>query len=199
MPGTTPVYGFPYPQSTDLVADYPALGQQLATDIENELVAGFKVVQIKFANKTSVFSTTSTSPVDVTGLSVSITPTSASNEILVLSYVTLGHYSSGTNQAAFCQLVRNTTAIFIGDAASNRTRASGATSVHASDWGHSYGAFAITLATIDAPATTSATTYKIQAWQTAGSGAFVGSSGLDSDFNYYARLPSSIIVAEVLT
>ncbi len=37
MPGTTPVYGFPYPEPTDLVADYPALGQQLAEDIEDTL------------------------------------------------------------------------------------------------------------------------------------------------------------------
>lgn len=37
MPGTTPVYGFPYPEPTDLVADYPALGQQLAEDIETTL------------------------------------------------------------------------------------------------------------------------------------------------------------------
>lgn len=34
MAGSTPIYGFPYPQSTDLVADYPALGQELATDVE---------------------------------------------------------------------------------------------------------------------------------------------------------------------
>lgn len=34
MPGSTPVYGFPYPEPTDLVADYPALGQNLAEDIE---------------------------------------------------------------------------------------------------------------------------------------------------------------------
>lgn len=37
MPGTTPIYGFPYPEPTDLVADYPALGQQLAEDIEDVL------------------------------------------------------------------------------------------------------------------------------------------------------------------
>lgn len=37
MPGSTPVYGFPYPEPTDLVADYPALGQQLAEDIEATL------------------------------------------------------------------------------------------------------------------------------------------------------------------
>lgn len=34
MAGSTPVYGFPYPEPTDLVADYPALGQDLAEDIE---------------------------------------------------------------------------------------------------------------------------------------------------------------------
>jgi hypothetical protein len=34
MPGSTPIYGFPYPLSTDLVANYPALGQDLAEDIE---------------------------------------------------------------------------------------------------------------------------------------------------------------------
>lgn len=34
MPGSTPIYGFPYPLSTDLVANYPALGQELAEDIE---------------------------------------------------------------------------------------------------------------------------------------------------------------------
>jgi hypothetical protein len=34
MAGSTPIYGFPYPEATDLVADYPALGQDLAEDIE---------------------------------------------------------------------------------------------------------------------------------------------------------------------
>jgi hypothetical protein len=37
MAGSTPVYGFPYPEATDLVADYPALGQELAEDIEAAL------------------------------------------------------------------------------------------------------------------------------------------------------------------
>jgi len=34
MPGVTPIYGFPYPEPSDLVANYPALGQDLAEDIE---------------------------------------------------------------------------------------------------------------------------------------------------------------------
>jgi hypothetical protein len=46
MPGTTPVYGFPYPEPTDLVADYPALGQDLAEDIETVLptLGGLKLI-----------------------------------------------------------------------------------------------------------------------------------------------------------
>jgi hypothetical protein len=32
--GTTPIYGFPYPDPSDLVANYPAMGQDLAEDIE---------------------------------------------------------------------------------------------------------------------------------------------------------------------
>jgi hypothetical protein len=34
MPGSTPIYGFPYPDPSDLVANYPALGQDLAEDVE---------------------------------------------------------------------------------------------------------------------------------------------------------------------
>jgi hypothetical protein len=32
--GNTPIYGFPYPDPSDLVANYPAMGQELAEDIE---------------------------------------------------------------------------------------------------------------------------------------------------------------------
>lgn len=34
MAGSTPIYGFPYPQPSDLVANYPAIGQELAEDVE---------------------------------------------------------------------------------------------------------------------------------------------------------------------
>ncbi len=39
MAGSTPIYGFPYPESSDLVANYPALGQDLAEDIEGVIAA----------------------------------------------------------------------------------------------------------------------------------------------------------------
>ena len=37
MSGNTPTYGIPYPEATDLVADYPALGQSLATTVDDKL------------------------------------------------------------------------------------------------------------------------------------------------------------------
>jgi len=39
MAGATPIYSFPYPESSDLVAAYPALGQDLAEDIETVIAA----------------------------------------------------------------------------------------------------------------------------------------------------------------
>jgi hypothetical protein len=39
MAGTTPIYGLPYPQSSDLVSAYPALGQDLAEDLDGILAA----------------------------------------------------------------------------------------------------------------------------------------------------------------
>jgi hypothetical protein len=39
MPGSTPIFGFPYPDPSDLVANYPALGQQLAEDVETEIIS----------------------------------------------------------------------------------------------------------------------------------------------------------------
>ena len=39
MPGATPIYAFPYPDPSDLVANYPALGQDLAEDVETVIAA----------------------------------------------------------------------------------------------------------------------------------------------------------------
>ena len=51
---------------------------------------------------------------------------------------------------------------------------------------------------LDSPATTSATTYKLQWWtETASTGA-IGSSEGDGDTAYYSRVANSITVMEVL-
>jgi hypothetical protein len=51
--GTTPVFGFPYPDPSDLVANYPALGQQLAEDVEDEIIASGGLVHINTTSFTT--------------------------------------------------------------------------------------------------------------------------------------------------
>lgn len=149
--------------------------------------SGQLIVQIVQVVKTDTFSTSSTSLVDVTGLSVSITPTSASNKILVIS-----HLSGGGSNLQFSQLVRNSTNIYLGDNSSNRV---GTTAGVLGDGGERSNA--ATAVFLDSPATTSAVTYKMQIRTQTGT-AYVGRSSTDTDsFIAGQRTPSSITVMEV--
>ena len=90
-----------------------------------EYGAGGGVVQTKSTHKNDTFVTNSTSYTDITGLNVTITPTSSSNKILLLVNVSFGGHS---NLYGFGRLVRTTSGsssveIGIGNAAGNRTRA----------------------------------------------------------------------------
>lgn len=55
MPGATPIFGFPYPDPSDLVANYPALGQDLAEDVETAILGSGGVTLVT----TSTFTTSS--------------------------------------------------------------------------------------------------------------------------------------------
>jgi hypothetical protein len=82
--GTTPIYGFPYPDPSDLVANYPALGQDLAEDIEAVLptIGGLAPVapstiansggSASFADNTTTF--TGVSSVSLNGVFTSTYP-----------------------------------------------------------------------------------------------------------------------------
>jgi hypothetical protein len=113
------------------------------------------VVQVKYASKNDTFSTGSTTYVDVTGLSVSITPTSASNNILfIVSIGTIGNVGSSVG---LIQLLRDSTVILAPSGG-----ASPATT-NFYDAGGSGNTVPMTMIVRDSPATTSATTYKVQA------------------------------------
>jgi len=149
------------------------------------------VIQVKSTTKTDIFSSTSTSFTDVTGLSISITPTSASNKILVFMTLTCGS-DTATVLVAF-RLMRDSTAIDIGDAAGSRTQATGGAG-RVNDVSDTYSINGVFL---DSPATTSATTYKVQMMNNNGNTAFVGSNGLNADNPATGRYPSTITVMEV--
>ena len=112
------------------------------------------VLQVVSTNKNDTFSTTSTSFTDVTGLSVSITPSSTTSKILV--FVDTNYSPSGTSTLAAFNLVRGATNISQPATAPTYTGSFVA-----------YTNAADTMLTpsfnfLDSPATTSATTYKIQ-------------------------------------
>jgi hypothetical protein len=132
-----------------------ASGSSLDLSAGAVLPAG-SVLQVVSTTKTDGFTTTSGSFVDVTGLSATITPLSTNSKILV-SYSTLVGCSLA-DQAAFIQLVRNSTNIALSTAGST-----------ANQTAHFYTGITRNFTVgvlagdfLDSPSTASATTYKLQ-------------------------------------
>ncbi len=148
------------------------------------------VLQVVSTAKTDTFTTTSTTYTDVTGLSVSITPSSASSRILVL--VTTNYSNDSGGQNGILQLVRDSTAIFVGNSAGSRPQGSAQTRVI----GDSNGALTIALTFLDSPSTTSSTNYKVQLRVQGGTGC-VNRTNADTDTSVIARTASSITVMEI--
>jgi hypothetical protein len=147
------------------------------------------VIQVVSATKTDTFTMASTTYADVTGLSVSITPRSTSNKILVLANLVAVADSGVTNGAA--RLMRDSTAIAVGAAAGSRTPAT--FGLDANSYGDSPSVI-----TLDSPNTTSSLTYKMQVRRNGGSGTiFVNRTKDDSDSSGIERFASSITVMEI--
>ena len=176
------------------VADGTA-GQVLMTDGSGNLswTTPSKILQVKQTVKTDSFTNTNTSShVDVTGLSVSITPSSATSKILVQLSIISGH-SSHTTVMGF-QLVRDTTAICIGDADGNRTRYTTGMHTHYSNASNTVRTHSQSF--LDSPNTTNAITYKVNMRNTGGT-AYVNRSHEDLNQSGHGRGTSSITVMEV--
>ena len=151
------------------------------------------VLQVVQTVKTNTFTTASLSPTDVTGMSVSITPTSATSKVLIMFYVGLvGNTTSG--QGTELWLLRDSTQLNTGDADGARTRVTAAQI----NGGTNYDSSPVAIVFLDSPATTSATTYKIQlATQDAGTAVFNRRGDDASSSASYQRSGASIIVMEI--
>ena len=122
------------------------------------LYAPGHVIQVVQTYKTDAFSmTTATTETDITGLSVTITPSSASSKVLVTCTV---HWSADASQNSVILLKRGSTTIGSGTSGSVKN-------------GFSMANQGVTdnrlvmpsnIMYLDSPSTTSATTYKIAAW-----------------------------------
>tara|TARA_Y100000814_G_scaffold267089_1_gene221325 strand:- start:288 stop:887 length:600 start_codon:yes stop_codon:yes gene_type:complete len=148
------------------------------------------ILQVKQTVKLDPFSTTSTSLVDVTGLSVSITPSTTSNKVLVRCSVAIANYSGNF---AYGQLVRGSTFLGEANAAGNRVRP---TFMFYQD--HDTTINMQNYEFLDSPNTTSATTYKLQLRCATTGYAYVNRTYTDGNgVNTEPRLSSTITVMEV--
>lgn len=132
--------------------------------------------------------------VDISGMSVSITPTSATSKILVTVDMRL---STNTNRNITYRLMRGSTAIYVGDASSSRTQATGGFRMTDDA---SYEMHTQSAVFLDSPATTSATTYKVmwtQTYSSSGEYAYINRSYDDNDADDRNRCASSITVMEI--
>jgi len=137
------------------------------------------ILQVVSVNKTNEYYQAGTgTPTDVPGLSVSITPSSASSQILILGHVNFSVAGGGGD--SFTRLMRGGTAIGSGDGGYFGQLA-----------GQDY--FSIdskVIYLVDSPATTSSTTYNIQVW---GQALYVNSRGYDGSFD----TSSQIVLMEI--
>jgi len=150
------------------------------------------VIQTKYYAFNNTLSQSSETMADLGSFSLSITPTSTSNKILLSVY--FGAIQSSGNTSAF-QYTRNGSAIGIGVANGSTYRASfliqGASysaSNHAEGTSHAF---------IDDPQSTSAITYKIQAATEDGSALYVNRAVDDyTSGQIYGAYTSSIFMAQ---
>jgi hypothetical protein len=122
-----------------------------------------RVLQVVQVNATTSQATNSTSYVDATGLSLNITPSSASNKILVMAHLEAALGVSGNNTHALFRVFRDSAITVI------------ATSMRNYDYGNSgvYSAGSVVMTVLDTPNTTSSVNYKVQFLKQAGANAYI--------------------------
>ena len=151
-----------------------------------------KIGQVLQAQKTDVFTSASASWIDITDLTITITPTLATSKILVISNV-IGLVTYAAAHLGL-RLLRDTTDIALGDTAGSRTRESGG--IYLADAGGAFGTIATTW--LDEPASASALVYKMQGWAESTNTFYINRSQTDTDSAGYGRTVSTITVMEYL-
>jgi len=153
-----------------------------------------KILQVVQSVKTDTASVSGGTFADV-GLSASITPSSSSSKILVQVQANIG---GSVGYSMKTRLMRDSTAIHIGDAAGSRPRATTENTGSYSTGTPSYNSFPLNIIFLDSPSTTSAVTYKVQYASYSTYTVYINRSGIDSNNTTYdARTASSITLMEV--
>ena len=155
----------------------------------------FNIGQIVSTTKTDTFTTTTISFHDLTGLSLSITPTSTSSKILLSTQISFGGSAS---IYGFARFMRDSTAIGVGDTGeSNQQRAS--IPMDTPNTSHDiYKCKNSAMTFLDSPSTTSSITYKIQVLVHNTGTLNINRANNDDAQPYNGRYVSSLTAMEVL-
>ena len=184
-PNTNSNFTLTLPTNTGTLISTSSTGQVIP---KSALPTG-TVLQVVSTTKTDTFSMSSTTFGDVTGLSVSITPTSATSKILVISNLNWGGSAS---DIFLCRLLRDSTVISAGNVASNRSPSFASMRTANAD-----NMVTSSVTFLDSPTTTSATTYKVQVRVGGGDTVYVNRNANDTDVSAFPRTVSSITVMEI--
>jgi len=151
------------------------------------------ILQVVSTTKTDTFSSNSDSFTDLTGLSVTITPTSTSSKILFIASLC---YGCSADSYASGRLVRGSTPLGVAPAASSRTVCGFSMQMNLNANNKLYS---LSYQYLDSPNTTSATTYKLQGRTYSGdSRSFcINQTQIDNDVNFHHRGESRVIAMEV--
>ena len=146
------------------------------------------ILQVVSTTKTDTFSTSSGTPVAVTGATVTITPSSTSSKVFVSFDFAIG---SNFQEEMGVQLLRGATVIGAGAAAGSRFQAITTVGVAAGNRRtQASGQF------LDSPSTTSATTYSISVMGQGGT-VFIGRGSADGDSGSQPNNRTSLTITAV--
>ena len=131
---------------------------------------------------------------NITDLATSITPSSSSNKILILANLNVGRANTDGNAGVGIQLLRGSTIIGSGDAASSRSRVASFESVTSNNTVSS-----MIISHVDSPSSTSSTTYNFRFLNADGdsSALYINRSSGDADAAYSMRCASSVTLFEI--
>ena len=168
-----------------------ASGTMLATDGDGSGLSGVgKIGQVVSTAKTDTTSTASASFVDITGMTLDITPAAATSKILVMVQT---YICGGATANQPINLLRDSTIIGVADVAADYTmpfRQPG-------DAQNQYRFFNLATTFLDSPSTTSATTYKLQ-WKTNSATIYLNRTVDEGGLGTGVNACSTITAMEVL-
>jgi hypothetical protein len=180
------------------IANGAVTSAKMATGAARANFGAGAVLQVVQTTKTDTYTTTSTGSFQgITGMSVTITPTSTSSRIVVM--VSLGiamTWNAGRDRTSAFRINRNGSATLQGDASGNRVGSLFRTGSNNTDSNHGWGA---SFQFVDSPASTSALTYQLFVEPEDGATFYLNRSVNDENIGdaYGTRTASAITVMEI--